>query len=432
MAALAPPVQVVASGAPPFVAVSGNAPPFVVTTGPAPPITIVASGAPPITLLNDDGSLWTGGAATTPVNTVAPVASGTVNVGDVLTVTTGSWTNSPTSYTYRWRQDGVDIPSAVTNTHTLLLVEVGSMIDCRVTATNADGSGSANSNALGPVITAAPLLSAASAVDFSDIFVWGQATTSTNTGTLYAVVVAGAATTPTAAQIIAGTDAAGAAAPNASVAVTASGVQQVLVRGLTAVTSYKVCMAHQASGLNSNVVTGAFTTDTFVAQWAHNGAATGLTFSTGSAAAGLSQADPFGGTNAIRWTDSNDAGFGGVLISSTAVTVFSGVNKVHMTWKYQGGSQWIRFLIGGITASTGNIHMNIATGALGVTHAAWGTPKVFSVGAGWFQWSGVADLTGADVSGNHNINKCSADNVATVTRNGTHIADLYNLRITRV
>ena len=63
MAVLAPPVQVVASGAPPFVAVAGGAPPFVVTTGPAPPITIVASGAPPITLFNEDGSIWTGGAA---------------------------------------------------------------------------------------------------------------------------------------------------------------------------------------------------------------------------------------------------------------------------------------------------------------------------------------------------------------------------------
>jgi len=62
MAVLAPPVQVVASGAPPFVAVAGGAPPFVVTTGPAPPITIVASGAPPITLLNEDGSIWAGGA----------------------------------------------------------------------------------------------------------------------------------------------------------------------------------------------------------------------------------------------------------------------------------------------------------------------------------------------------------------------------------
>jgi hypothetical protein len=67
MPALAPPVQVVASGAPPFVQVPSGAPPFVVTTGPAPPITIVASGAPPITLFNADGSIWSsvipGGAA---------------------------------------------------------------------------------------------------------------------------------------------------------------------------------------------------------------------------------------------------------------------------------------------------------------------------------------------------------------------------------
>ena len=71
MAALAPPVQVVASGAPPFVHVTSGAPPFVAVSGNAPPITIVASGAPPITLLNEDGSIWTGGAGATPVGGAA-------------------------------------------------------------------------------------------------------------------------------------------------------------------------------------------------------------------------------------------------------------------------------------------------------------------------------------------------------------------------
>jgi hypothetical protein len=425
---LAPPVVVVTSGAPPFVAVSGNGPPFVAVSGNAPPITIVASGAPPITLLNEDGSLWTGGAGTTPVNTVAPVASGTVSVGDVLTVTTGTWT-----YTYRWRQDGVDIPSAVTNTHTLLLVEVGSMVDSRVTATNASGSGSANSNALGPVITAAPLLSAASAVDFSDVFVWGQVTTSTNTGTLYAVVVPGAAATPTAAQIVAGTDAAGAAAPNANVAITSSGVNQVLVRGLTAVTSYKVCLAHQAAGLNSNVVTGSFTTDTLVIAFAAAGAATGMVVSTGSAALGLNQADPHGGTNALRWTDINDAASGSIIVNCTVTAFFNGVNKWHVTTKNQGGSVWLRQSTLNITAAPGNTHWNTATGAIGTNPAGWTpTPVAFSVGSGWYMWSGAANLAGADVSGSLTFSKGATDNAVTQTRNGTHISDLYNIRITRV
>lgn len=58
MAALAPPVVVVADGAPPFVHVTSGAPPFVKVTGNAPPITLVDAGAPPITLLNEDGSVW--------------------------------------------------------------------------------------------------------------------------------------------------------------------------------------------------------------------------------------------------------------------------------------------------------------------------------------------------------------------------------------
>lgn len=71
MAALAPPLQIVASGAPPFVHVPSGAPPFTVVTGNAPPIMLVTSGAPPITLLNADGSIWTGGAGATPVGGAA-------------------------------------------------------------------------------------------------------------------------------------------------------------------------------------------------------------------------------------------------------------------------------------------------------------------------------------------------------------------------
>ena len=45
-----------------------------------------------------------------PLNTVAPVISGTASVGQTLTVTSdGTWTNTPTSYTYQWRRAGVAI-----------------------------------------------------------------------------------------------------------------------------------------------------------------------------------------------------------------------------------------------------------------------------------------------------------------------------------
>lgn len=38
-----------------------------------------------------------------PVNTVAPVISGSPLSGQLLTVSTGTWNNTPTGYTYQWQ-----------------------------------------------------------------------------------------------------------------------------------------------------------------------------------------------------------------------------------------------------------------------------------------------------------------------------------------
>ena len=280
---------------------------------------------------------------------------------------------------------------------------------------------------------AAPVLSAASAADFSDIFVWGRATTDTASGTLYAVVVPSAATTPTAVQIVAGTDAAGAAAPNANVAVTSTGVKNVLVRGLTAVTAYKVCMTHQAATVNSNVVTGSFTTDTLVVAFATNGLATGMAPSTGCAVFGTNIADPHGGTNAVRFVDTNDAAVNQLVLAQSTVTFFNGVNKVHATVKHSGGAAWLRFAPASTTV-VGNAHWNTSTGAIGTLSGAWTpTPVVFDIGSGWKMFSGTASMAGADVAGSFQYYKCGVDNnISSVTRNGTNIQDLYNIRITRV
>jgi hypothetical protein len=98
-----------------------------------------------------------------PANTVAPVASGSVSVGSVVSVTTGTWTGTPTiTYTYQWQRDGVNIGGATANTYTLVAGDVGAMVRCVVTATNAGGAESANSNTLGPVTAAgAPVNSVA-------------------------------------------------------------------------------------------------------------------------------------------------------------------------------------------------------------------------------------------------------------------------------
>lgn len=94
-------------------------------------------------------------AGATPVNTVAPVASGTKTQGSTLSCTTGTWDNAPTSYAYQWQRDvagnGVysNISGATASTYVLTADDVGDNVRCVVTATNASGSTAANSNALG-------------------------------------------------------------------------------------------------------------------------------------------------------------------------------------------------------------------------------------------------------------------------------------------
>lgn len=83
-----------------------------------------------------------------PVSTVAPVVSGTNTVGSTLTTTTGTFSNSPTSYAYEWQRDGAPIAGATASTYTLATADVGKSIRSRVVATNAGGAvGVASSNA---------------------------------------------------------------------------------------------------------------------------------------------------------------------------------------------------------------------------------------------------------------------------------------------
>lgn len=83
-----------------------------------------------------------------PENIAEPVISGANTAGDVLTASTGTWLNSPTSYTYSWLRDGVAISPAQTNaTYTLTNDDVTHDITVTVTATNANGADAATSAA---------------------------------------------------------------------------------------------------------------------------------------------------------------------------------------------------------------------------------------------------------------------------------------------
>jgi hypothetical protein len=86
-----------------------------------------------------------------PVNTVAPAITGTTTEDETLTCSTGTWNNSPASYTYQWKDDGVAISGAVASTYVLTASEVGATITCTVTAYNDGGSASATAAGVGPV-----------------------------------------------------------------------------------------------------------------------------------------------------------------------------------------------------------------------------------------------------------------------------------------
>lgn len=92
-----------------------------------------------------------------PVNTVAPAISGATTTSSTLSTTNGTWDNSPSSYAYQWRRDGVDISGATASTYVLTSADQSKSITCRVFATNAGGTAGATSNALAIPAAVIPL-----------------------------------------------------------------------------------------------------------------------------------------------------------------------------------------------------------------------------------------------------------------------------------
>ena len=97
-----------------------------------------------------------GATATAPVNTVLPNVTGTnFYVADVLTTTNGTWSGSPTSFSYQWKRGATNIGTNA-NTYTLVSADANTNITCVVTATNATGSTPATSNIIATAVLAAP------------------------------------------------------------------------------------------------------------------------------------------------------------------------------------------------------------------------------------------------------------------------------------
>jgi|ERR1035437_6399393 hypothetical protein len=103
----------------------------------------------------------TAGGVSVPVNSTLPVISGTVAVGSVLSATNGTWTNTPTSYTYQWAAGGSNIGGATANAYTLLHAQAGATITCAVVAINAGGSSSPATSTATAAVTEAPSNTAA-------------------------------------------------------------------------------------------------------------------------------------------------------------------------------------------------------------------------------------------------------------------------------
>ena len=85
----------------------------------------------------------------TPTNSAVPSVSGIARTGETLDASTGSWTGSPSSYTYQWKRantaDGTysNISSETSNQYILTDDDIGSYIKVSVVAVNGAGVSSA-------------------------------------------------------------------------------------------------------------------------------------------------------------------------------------------------------------------------------------------------------------------------------------------------
>jgi hypothetical protein len=96
-----------------------------------------------------------------PANTALPTITGTATQGQTLASSTGTWSGSPTGYTYQWQDCNSsggscsNISGATSSSYTLTASDVGATVMAAVTATNAGGSASASSAATA-VVAALP------------------------------------------------------------------------------------------------------------------------------------------------------------------------------------------------------------------------------------------------------------------------------------
>ncbi len=142
--------------------VGGSGPTYTLTAG-----DVGATIRVTITGTNRAGTGTAGPVSTGPVTPIAPVLAaapvifpgGPVVKGQTLLVTDGTWSNSPTSFTYQWYRCGfgcTPIAGATAKTYTLTASDVNFTIEAQVTAMNAGGSSAPVTSGQTTVVTAPP------------------------------------------------------------------------------------------------------------------------------------------------------------------------------------------------------------------------------------------------------------------------------------
>ena len=122
------------------------------------------------------------GAGPEPLNTVAPVVSGTETEDETLSCTTGTWNNQANgtnTFGYQWTRsnDGAgsgeaDIVGATSATYVLVTADVGKFIRCRVAGSNDGGNdpgADTNSNITGAIAAAAVPSSAQVTQNYAEV-----------------------------------------------------------------------------------------------------------------------------------------------------------------------------------------------------------------------------------------------------------------------
>lgn len=116
-----------------------------------------------------------------PVFTIAPVITGTLNVGDVLTCDGGTVTGGG-SLSYQWQRDGVDVSGATSSTYTLVSADLAADMRCIVFAKGAGGTTPAASNELGPVVAGGPAVLFPSRISGTDKYLQDTTAQLTDSG----------------------------------------------------------------------------------------------------------------------------------------------------------------------------------------------------------------------------------------------------------